>query len=253
MTAANHQVVSLKLSKNVLELICYQDAVIKWRENRNMSLDNVLVTNVIYSDAKQGERATDTAIREAGATETEAIQEILTRGHVSLSTQERRRRVEEKRQEIAGFLHNNYLSNTNSVVPVARILAAMDQVVGLKIDPFIEASAQAPGIVETLEKKDIILLHPGGIEGSLSVPYSVVSKLQASAIKIGVNFLSDGEYTSTGWTVGFSVSPKGIDQLMGLLENLCKGEYKCTLSSGAIEQVEEASPGKKGKGKGKKK
>lgn len=253
MTAANHQVVSLKLSKNVLELICYQDAVIKWRENKNMSLDNVLVTNVIYSDAKQGERATDTAIKEAGVTETEAIQEILTRGHVSLSTQERRRRVEEKRQEIAGFLHNNYLSNTNSVVPVARILAAMDQVVGLKIDPFIEASAQAPGIVETLEKKDIILLHPGGIEGSLSVPYSAVSKLQASAIKIGVNFLGDGEYTSTGWTVGFSVSPKGIDQLMGLLENLCKGEYKCTLSSGAIEQVEEASPGKKGKGKGKKK
>lgn len=43
----------------------------------------------------------------------------------------------------------------------------------------------------------------------------------------------------------FSVSPKGVDQLMSLLESLCKGEYECTLSSGAVEQVEEANPGKK--------
>lgn len=37
MATANHQVVSLKLSKNVLEVICYQDAVIKWRKQEHES------------------------------------------------------------------------------------------------------------------------------------------------------------------------------------------------------------------------
>ena len=72
-------------------MLCHQDAPIAFRENQQMGLGKVLLAETIYSDAKQGKEASAADIALLGP---DPFRRILLEGHVSLSTEERRRRTE---------------------------------------------------------------------------------------------------------------------------------------------------------------
>ena len=61
---------------------------------------------------------------------------ILLHSHVTLTTEELRKRVEERMQEIIGYIHSNYLDNASKPIPPERVKNAIEQLKGVQIDPF---------------------------------------------------------------------------------------------------------------------
>ena len=50
----------------------------------------------------------------------------LLHGHVMLTTEERMKRVEERMQEIIGYIHSNYLDNASEPIPPERVKNAIE-------------------------------------------------------------------------------------------------------------------------------
>ena len=98
-----------------------------------------------------------------------AIEEILRKGDFQLSTAERKQKVDEKRAQIIAFIAQNYMEpKTARAIPQTRIENGMEQIKGLKIDPFRSAATQADEICKKL--KDMFPMVKNEVYGTVSVP-----------------------------------------------------------------------------------
>eukprot|EP00768_Dysnectes_brevis_P004163 gnl/Dysnectes_brevis/2970_a3657_811.p2 GENE.gnl/Dysnectes_brevis/2970_a3657_811~~gnl/Dysnectes_brevis/2970_a3657_811.p2 ORF type:complete len:250 (-),score=95.39 gnl/Dysnectes_brevis/2970_a3657_811:100-849(-) len=244
----SNQTVSYKLGSNVYEVITKRDAAFKFRENQAMSVDSVIITSDIFSDAKKGDRCSDAQIAELGP---DPIRTILLKGHVVLSTVERRARVAERTNEVIAWISQNYIDKDRRALPPIRVKGAVEQLKALRIDPFESAAIQGQKTADRIIKSGVLFMAPGGLGGQATVPYTHVGGVQGAIHGLGVHLDGDGDYNADGWTFRFTCSPSALDTLVAMLESQCKGEFQLHLDSDSAPAV--SAPKKKGKKKGKKK
>ena len=77
--------------------------------------------------------------------------------------------MDEKRAQIIAFIAQNYMEpKTARAIPQTRIENGMEQIKGLKIDPFRSAATQADEICKKL--KDLFPMVKNEVYGTVSVP-----------------------------------------------------------------------------------
>ena len=83
-----------------LEIICNRGAVEAYRAGKT-KLDDAVVTQEIYKDAKKADRASDADLMNVFKHKdiSKALDEILCKGNFQLSTAERKKKVEEKKNK----------------------------------------------------------------------------------------------------------------------------------------------------------
>jgi ribosome maturation protein SDO1 len=117
-------------------------------------LSGVLVSDEIYSDANKGSRAAGEKLVKYFKT-TDHVQiatQILSKGDLSLTTEQRRKMVEDKKKQIIQYISKNFVDpKTHIPHPVMRIESALGEV-RLIIDPFKPAEDQAKNVVDALRK-----------------------------------------------------------------------------------------------------
>ena len=88
------------------EIYVDPDAAYAYLEKKKPDLKNILVAEEVYSDAHKGEKAKPSDIQKAfGSTDIMAILEfVLKNGEVQLTTEQRRKKVEEKRKQVIAIL-----------------------------------------------------------------------------------------------------------------------------------------------------
>ena len=136
------------------EVLCRAAQIERFREGSVASRDDVLMSPELFKDAKRGERPSADEICSAfgDADASKAINEVLLKGDCQLSTAERRKKTEEKRAEIVTFIASNFMQpQTLHPIPRTRIENGMEQIKGLKIDPFRSAATQAEEISKKLK------------------------------------------------------------------------------------------------------
>jgi ribosome maturation protein SDO1 len=134
------------------ELYVDPDAAYAWLEKRKPDLKNILVAEEVYSDAKKGEKAKPGGIQKAfGTTDIMQILEfVLRNGEVQLTTDQRRKKVEERRKQIIAILMREALDpRTNAPHTQMRIENALEQA-RIHVDPFIDPREQLTAIVKEL-------------------------------------------------------------------------------------------------------
>ncbi|NYZ79406.1 ribosome assembly factor SBDS [Candidatus Micrarchaeota archaeon] len=113
---------------------------------------NLLVAEEIFIDARKGERPTAEAMKKAfGTTEFMKIAEVILRkGDVQLTTEQRKKMVEEKRRKIVAILARECVDpRTGAPHPPQRIEKALEES-RVRIDPFKDAEAQLKEVVDAL-------------------------------------------------------------------------------------------------------
>ena len=113
---------------------------------------NLLVAEEIFTDARKGERPTAEAMKKAfGTTEFMKIAEVILRkGDVQLTTEQRKKMVEEKRRKIVAILARECIDpRTGAPHPPQRIEKALEES-RVRIDPFKDAEAQLKEVVDAL-------------------------------------------------------------------------------------------------------
>jgi ribosome maturation protein SDO1 len=185
-------VARLILGGDKFELLVKPDPALEYKMGKRSDISGALVSDEVYSDANKGSRASSEKMMKHFKTtdSAEIAKQILTKGELNLTTDQRRKMVEEKKRQIVQFINRSYVDpKTHLPHPVVRIEAAMEEV-RVPIDPFRKVDDQAKIIVDALRK--ILPLKSETVKLTITVPPQFASQ-SYSVLK------STGDLRSEEW------------------------------------------------------
>lgn len=248
-------IVRLKRGKETFEVLTFEGAVTKYRQNDMKKLEDVLASgDVIFTDVKKGKQASKEQLAVAfGDVERHAMLEMLVKkGEVQVSAGERKDKLEAKRAEIVAHIHKTFVDPARGgPVPVTRIDNALNQLKP-RIDPDVAADRQVGAMLPKLTQ--ILPLRKGGavVTGTIKVPSKWIGSAGSVVRKHGT--VTEEEFGADGakWTVEIH----SMDALLRDIARATKGEYQffadgdSTASSGTGPSSDRgASSGSSGKKK----
>lgn len=163
-------VARLILDGDKFELLVKPDPALEYKMGKRSDILSALVSDEIYSDANKGSRASSEKMMKHFKTTDSAdvAKQILARGELNLTTDQRRKMVEEKKRQIVQLINRSFVDpKTHLPHPVVRIEAAMEEV-RVPIDPFKKVDDQAKNIVDALRK--ILPLKSESVKLTVTVP-----------------------------------------------------------------------------------
>jgi ribosome maturation protein SDO1 len=196
MADTKFTIVRLNLDNNKFEILVKPDPALEYKLGKRTDLSSILISDEIYSDANKGSRVgVEKLVKYFNTTDpTEISKQILSRGELSLTTEQRRKMVEEKRKQIIQYINKNFVDpKTHIPHPLTRIESALDQA-RLIIDPFKRPEEQIKTILDSLRK--ILPLKSESVRLTITIPPQF-SAQSYSVLKTAGNFngeqwLSDG-------------------------------------------------------------
>ena len=170
------------------------------REGKSVSLSRMLAVNLVCTDAKKGDRASPADIEKAfGTTDLEKIAEFIVKnGEIQLTTELRRKKIEERKRQIATLISRNAINpQTRTTHPPERILAAMEQS-HLQVDPFRPAEQQVEDAIKVI--KTILQISVEEVSLHVHIPAQYSSRAYGAVKELGIEkeqWGSDGSLTAT--------------------------------------------------------
>jgi ribosome maturation protein SDO1 len=196
MTDNKFSIVRLILNADKFEILVKPDPALDYKLGKKIDISNILVSDEIYSDANKGTRVPNEKLIKNFKTkdQIEIAKQILEHGDVNLTTDQRRRMVEEKKKQIIQYINRNFIDpKTHLPHPPLRIENAMEQI-RLVIDPFKRPEEQAKKIMDSLRK--ILPLKSENLQLIVTVPPQF-SAQSYSTIK-GIGDLKDEKWLQDG-------------------------------------------------------
>ena len=207
------------------EILVRPKEAMEFRSGKSISLSDVVVSDTIYKDVKKGLKASPSALKKVfGTTDFEEVaKQILLKGEIPLTAEQRREMIENKRKQIIDYIARNAIDpKTNLPIPRTRIEIAMEQA-KVQIDPNKDVEAQALQIVREIAKVIPIKIARALLEIKVDPKYS--SKVKAQLHNLGevkkTNWLADGTL------IAEIEIPAGAQQeVIDKLNSLTKGEVE---------------------------
>jgi ribosome maturation protein SDO1 len=194
-------VVRLILDGDKFELLVKPDPALEFKMGKRSDISSVLVSDEIYSDANKGSRVSSEKMMKSFKTvdSVEVAKQILARGELNLTTDQRRKMVEEKKKQIVQFINKSFVDpKTHLPHPIMRIEAAMEEV-RVQIDPFKRVEDQSKTIVDALRR--ILPLRSETIKLIVIVPPQFVAQSYNVLKSMGdlrtEDWLADGSLKAT--------------------------------------------------------
>ncbi len=188
--------IRLTLEGNKFEILVKPDPALDYKLGKRTDLPSVLISDEIYSDANKGSRAaSDKLIKYFKTSDPlEVARHIITRGELSLTTDQRRKMVEEKKKQIVQYINKSFVDpKTHLPHPIMRIESALGEV-RLTVDPFKPVEDQAKHVVEALRK--ILPLKSENLLLTVTIPAQFSSRsynfLKSTATLKEEQWLTDG-------------------------------------------------------------
>jgi ribosome maturation protein SDO1 len=227
MVEARTSTVRLTINGDKFEILVKPDPALEYKTGKRTDFSSLLVSDEIYSDANKGSRASGEKLTKYFKTKDtgEIAKQILTRGELALTTDQRRRMVEEKKKQIVQFISRNFVDpKTHLPHPPIRIESAINEV-RIIIDPFKRAEDQAKQVIEALRK--ILPMRSEVAVLTITIPPQFASQ-SYSVLKGTGNFkneqwLSDGSLKAI---VEVNAGAKGT--LLDRIGSVTKGSAQIT-------------------------
>jgi len=175
------------------EILVKPDPALDYKMGKKKDLSAVLVSDEIYTDS--GKPSTDKLLK-AFKTEdlAEIAQIILEKGDLNLTTDQRRKMIDDKRKQIVEFIVKTYVDpRTHLPHPPIRIEQAMKDG-RVSIDPQKNVEEQVKEIVEKL--RSIIALKSENLNLEIIIPAQYAS--QSYAVLKSVGSLKKEEWQNNG-------------------------------------------------------
>ncbi|MHA1650115.1 MAG: ribosome assembly factor SBDS [Candidatus Helarchaeota archaeon] len=196
-----------------------------FRNGKDVDIRDILVGYIIFEDALRGKKASDDAIKKVfGDIDTlEIAKKILLDGDIQLTTEQRRKMVEEKRKQIITYISRNAINpQTGLPHPPTRIERALEEI-RVTIDPWENVEAQVKRIVKDLEP--IIPIRLEKIAFAIKLP----GKFQAKAYQILIRngTIQKEEWQPDGKWIALIEMPAGMQaKVIDQLKKLTKGRIE---------------------------
>ena len=178
------------------EILVKPDPALDYKLGKKKDLASVLISDEIYTDSKKGSKPSVEKLIAAFKTEdkTEIAQIMFEKGDLNLTTDQRRKMVEQKRKQIVEFIAKTYVDpKTHLPHPPLRIELAMKDG-RVSIDPQKNVEVQVNDIVDKL--RSIIALKSENLQLEITIPAQYAS--QSYSVLKSVGSLKKEEWQNNG-------------------------------------------------------
>jgi ribosome maturation protein SDO1 len=203
-----HTIARITKDDEHFEVIVKPEKALDYRLGKISSISEVLITETIFSDANKGTKVSEDALRKAfGTTDQLKIADIiLKKGTLQLTTEQRRKMIEDKRRQIVAFISKNCVDpRTNLPHPPLRIEQAMEQI-HYSIDPFRATEEQAREIIKML--RQILPLKMEQVSVSVHIPAQYAARAYGTLKALGT--IKREEWRADGSWHGILEMPAGV-------------------------------------------
>jgi len=224
-----YTIARMTINNEHFEILVKPEKALQYRLGKMTGVREVLAGEIIFSDANKGTKPSEESLRKAFST-TDALkiaETILAKGTLQLTTEQRRKMVEDKRRQIIDFISRQSVDpKTNLPHPPTRIENAMEQV-RYPIDPFKPVEEQAKEIIKLL--RTILPLKMEQITLGVTIPaaYSV----RAYGTIKGFGTIKREEWRNDGSWYGILEMPAGsYAPFLEKLGEITKGQGEAKLN-----------------------
>lgn len=190
------------------EVLVKPQKALDYRMGKITAITEVLVTETIFSDANKGTKVSEESLRKAfGTTENLKIAEIiLKKGTLQLTTEQRKKMIEDKRRQIIDFISRQCVDpRTNLPHPPSRIENALEHI-HYPIDPFKPVEEQAKEIIKLLRQVLPLKMEQVSIGVRIPAEYSA----RAYGTIKGFGTIKKEEWRADGSWYGIIEMPAGL-------------------------------------------
>jgi len=213
---ADTTVVRYSFEGEKFEILVKPDPALDYKLGKKKDISAVLVSDEIYTDSGKGTRPSTEKLLKAFKTEdqTEIAQIIMQKGDLNLTTDQRRKMIEEKRKQIVEFIAKTYVDpKTHLPHPPLRVEQAMKDA-RVSVDPQKSVDEQVKDIVEKF--RSIIALKSESLQLEITIPAQYAS--QSYSVFKSVGSLKNEEWQNNGslkaiLEIPSAASPNVIDRL----------------------------------------
>ena len=178
------------------EILVKPDTALDYKLGKKKDVSAVLVSDEIYTDSGKGTKPGNEKLLKSFKTEdqTEIAQIILQKGDLNLTTDQRRKMIDEKKKQIVQFIVKTYVDPKSHLPhPPIRVEQAMKDA-RVSVDPQKSVDEQMQDIVEKL--RSIIALKSENLQLEIIVPAQYAS--QSYAVLKSVGSLKNEEWQNNG-------------------------------------------------------
>jgi ribosome maturation protein SDO1 len=190
------------------EILIKPQKALEYHNGKLLAITEVLAAEIIFSDANKGTKVSEEAMKKAFKTidPLKIADEILKKGTLQLTTDQRRKMVEDKRRQIIDFIARQAVDpKTNLPHPPTRIENAVEQI-RYPIDPYKSVEEQAKDIVKLL--RTILALKIEQITVAIKIPSPYASRAYGTIKSFGT--LKHEEWRGDGSWCGEIEMPAGV-------------------------------------------
>ena len=190
------------------EVLIDPDVIDDIKSGKITNVVDYLVIDEIFKDARKGDRASEELIKEVFKTTdvNEVARQIVLKGQVQLTTEQRRKMLEEKKKRIIMEIARNAINpQTGAPHPPQRIELAMEEA-KVHIDPLKSVEEQVPIVLKAL--KPIIPIRFEKIKIAVKLSGDMYGKAYGEIVNMGKIIKED--WQADGSWIGVIEIPAGL-------------------------------------------
>lgn len=197
MTSKDHVVARYEVKGHHFEVLVKPDLALRFKEgDKGVNVDDFLIGDFIYKDVRKGLKASPEELKRTFGTDDIRVvaAEIVKRGELQLTTEQRRALLEAKRRQIITYISKSAVDpKTKLPIPPQRIEKAMEEA-KVGIDLYRSVEEQAMSIVKEISKYIPIKIARALV--TVKVPPEISRKIYNDIRRLGEvknqQWLSDG-------------------------------------------------------------
>lgn len=207
------------------ELLVDPELADKMRHGEDSPIEDVVAAENVYENASHGDKSPDEDLQKAfKTTEFEVIaKEIILKGEIHLTTEQRRHIVEEKRKRVISYIARNAVNpQTGLPHPVARIELALEQV-RVNYDPFKSIDELVKETMKVL--RPILPIRFEERKIAVRFPLDFAAKAYASISGAAYVTMDKNEWQNDGSWICVVTIPAGMqEEFFNLANAAAKGD-----------------------------
>jgi ribosome maturation protein SDO1 len=218
----------LKTHGTTFEVLVEPDGALALKRGDSVNLEEILAVEDIFENASRGDRsAEEDLIKAFGTTDAIVIAKtIITKGEISLTAEQRKRFIENKRRQVIEVIARNAINpQTRTPHPPGRIEQAMTEA-RVNIDP----SKSTDELVKITMKaiRPLIPIRFEEVEVAVKIPSDYAPKAYGEISAFGR--VTREAWQNNGSWIGVVQIPAGMqDDFYSLVNRLTKGEAETKL------------------------
>ncbi|MCS7123195.1 MAG: ribosome assembly factor SBDS [Candidatus Aenigmarchaeota archaeon] len=211
------------------EILIDPDTALNFRRGKQIDIRTALAYPAIYRDIRKAEVVNREELQQVFGTSDvfKVAEEILKRGEIQITTEQKRKMIEERKKQIAEIISKRAVDpRSNLPHPPARIMNAMEQV-GVNVDPFLDAELQVDKVIK--EIRSVLPLSTGKVLIEIRLPANFTNIY--SQIK-NICEIKKEEWLNDGTLVlNIEVLAGSQTELFSKISSLTKGNFQSRIIS----------------------